>query len=196
MHGGSTLTKTELKAGMDMATMQAAVFQGKGKISIREVPRPEPGPGEALVKTTVTTICGTDVHILKGEYPVREGLIVVELIQRQAMACPAHSEVRAARPIVLATDLDGRSCSIGERVGRLRGTREAVLLVLAVNGQGGGREQHGGRLGQPDPEHGFWVIRRLGELRRPTRSQRDRGCKARIAVLSDAVSSCTCHRSC
>jgi threonine dehydrogenase-like Zn-dependent dehydrogenase len=59
-----------------MTTMKAAVFQGKGKISIREVPRPEPGPGEALIKTSVTTICGTDVHILKGEYPVREGLIV------------------------------------------------------------------------------------------------------------------------
>jgi len=59
-----------------MATMRAAVFQGKGKISIREVPRPEPGPGEALIKTTVTTICGTDVHILKAEYPVREGLTI------------------------------------------------------------------------------------------------------------------------
>src|SRR6185369_13339860 len=59
-----------------MATMQVAVFGGKGKISIREVPRPEPGPGEALIRTTVTTICGTDVHILKGEYPVREGLII------------------------------------------------------------------------------------------------------------------------
>src|SRR4051812_5266174 len=59
-----------------MATMRAAVFGGKGKIAIREVPRPEPGVGEALVKVTLTTICGTDVHILKGEYPVREGLIV------------------------------------------------------------------------------------------------------------------------
>ena len=59
-----------------MATMRAAVFQGKGKIAIREVSRPEPGVGEALVKVTLTTICGTDVHILKGEYPVREGLIV------------------------------------------------------------------------------------------------------------------------
>ncbi len=52
-----------------MATMRAAVFEGKGKIAIREVPRPEPGVGEALVKVTLTTICGTDVHILKGEYP-------------------------------------------------------------------------------------------------------------------------------
>ena len=59
-----------------MSTMQAAVFVGKDKISIREVPKPEPGAGEAVIKTAVTTICGTDVHILKGEYPVREGLTV------------------------------------------------------------------------------------------------------------------------
>ena len=57
-------------------TMRAAVFQGKGKIGLREVPRPVPGVGQALIKVTMTTICGTDVHILKGEYPVREGLIV------------------------------------------------------------------------------------------------------------------------
>ncbi len=59
-----------------MATMRAAVFLAKGKIDLREVPRPEPGPGEALVKVTLTTLCGTDVHILKGEYPVRPGLVV------------------------------------------------------------------------------------------------------------------------
>jgi threonine dehydrogenase-like Zn-dependent dehydrogenase len=57
-------------------TMRAAVFGGKGKIAIREVPRPEAGIGQALVRVTLTTICGTDVHILKGEYPVKEGLIV------------------------------------------------------------------------------------------------------------------------
>jgi len=59
-----------------MRTMQAAVFQQKGKIGIREVPCPEPGVGQALIRVTTTTICGTDVHILKGEYPVREGLVV------------------------------------------------------------------------------------------------------------------------
>lgn len=59
-----------------MATMRAAVFQGKGKIAIREVPRPEPGPGDALIKISVTTICGTDIHILKAEYPVKEGLTI------------------------------------------------------------------------------------------------------------------------
>ncbi len=59
-----------------MATMRAAVFLGKGRIELREVERPTPGPGEALIRMTLTTICGTDVHILKGEYPVREGLTV------------------------------------------------------------------------------------------------------------------------
>lgn len=56
--------------------MQAAVFERKGRISIREVPRPEPGYGQALIRVTLTTICGTDVHILRGEYPVKDGLIV------------------------------------------------------------------------------------------------------------------------
>jgi threonine dehydrogenase-like Zn-dependent dehydrogenase len=59
-----------------MATMRAAVFLGEGKIELREVERPVPGPGEAVVRITLTTICGTDVHILKGEYPVKPGLVV------------------------------------------------------------------------------------------------------------------------
>lgn len=59
-----------------MTNMRAAVFEQKGKISIREVPRPNPGPGEALIRVTLTTICGTDVHILRGEYPVKNGLVV------------------------------------------------------------------------------------------------------------------------
>lgn len=59
-----------------MNKMRAAVFVSKNQIELRDVEKPEPGPGEALIRTTVTTICGTDVHILKGEYPVRCGLTV------------------------------------------------------------------------------------------------------------------------
>jgi threonine dehydrogenase-like Zn-dependent dehydrogenase len=59
-----------------MPTMRAAVFEKKGSIKLREVARPRPGPGEALVRVTLTTICGTDVHILRGEYPVKAGLVV------------------------------------------------------------------------------------------------------------------------
>ena len=59
-----------------MSMMRAAVFEKQGSIKLREVPRPKPGVGEALIRVTLTTICGTDVHILRGEYPVRQGLIV------------------------------------------------------------------------------------------------------------------------
>lgn len=56
--------------------MKAAVFFGPGKIRLDEKPIPSVGPGEALIKITTTTICGTDIHILKGEYPVEPGLII------------------------------------------------------------------------------------------------------------------------
>ncbi|MCL2778211.1 MAG: alcohol dehydrogenase catalytic domain-containing protein [Polyangiaceae bacterium] len=56
--------------------MRATVFVNKGKLELREVPRPEPGHGQALVKVTLTTICGTDIHILRGEYPVSSGLTI------------------------------------------------------------------------------------------------------------------------
>jgi alcohol dehydrogenase len=62
--------------GNIMQTMKAAVFKGPGRIVLDERPVPEAGPGEALVKVTTTTICGTDIHILKGEYPVAPGRII------------------------------------------------------------------------------------------------------------------------
>jgi alcohol dehydrogenase len=57
-------------------TMRATVFHGVGDIRVEDVPRPEAGPGQALIRVTTTTICGTDLHIVKGEYPVQPGLII------------------------------------------------------------------------------------------------------------------------
>jgi threonine dehydrogenase-like Zn-dependent dehydrogenase len=56
--------------------MRAAVFEGKDRIVLQEHPVPECGPLDAIVRVTMTTICGTDVHILRGEYPVAPGRIV------------------------------------------------------------------------------------------------------------------------
>ncbi|HET9344408.1 MAG TPA: alcohol dehydrogenase catalytic domain-containing protein [Candidatus Limnocylindrales bacterium] len=57
-------------------TMRANVFRAPEEFDVAEVERPRPGPGEALIRITLTTICGTDVHIVKGEYPVRPGLVL------------------------------------------------------------------------------------------------------------------------
>lgn len=56
--------------------MKAAVFVEPGRIVLEDRPIPSVGPTDALLKVTTTTICGTDVHILKGEYPVAPGRIV------------------------------------------------------------------------------------------------------------------------
>ena len=57
-------------------TMRATVFHGAGDIRVEEVPRPHAGPGEAVIQVTTTTICGTDLHIVRGEYPVKPGLVI------------------------------------------------------------------------------------------------------------------------
>ena len=56
--------------------MKAVVFHGINDLRVEEVRKPQPKPGEAVIRITATTICGTDVHIVKGEYPVRPGLIL------------------------------------------------------------------------------------------------------------------------
>jgi alcohol dehydrogenase len=56
--------------------MRANVFVGRDRIELREVPRPTAGIGEAVIRITLTTICGTDVHILRGEHAVRRGLVI------------------------------------------------------------------------------------------------------------------------
>ncbi|MGA2636676.1 zinc-dependent alcohol dehydrogenase family protein [Methylocella sp.] len=48
--------------------MKALVYGGPGKKSLEDRPKPEiKAPGDAIVKIVKTTICGTDLHILKGD---------------------------------------------------------------------------------------------------------------------------------
>ena len=68
-------------------TMKALVYGGPGKIEVKEVPVPRiTKPTDALIKITKTTICGTDLGIIKGKVPTvqpgttlgHEGVGVVE----------------------------------------------------------------------------------------------------------------------
>jgi len=56
--------------------MRANVFRSKNRFGIEEVERPRAGAGDAVIRITLTTICGTDLHIVRGEYPVAEGRII------------------------------------------------------------------------------------------------------------------------
>jgi len=69
--------------------MKALVYNGPGKKTIEDRPVPEiSAPGDAIVRVTRTTICGTDLHILKGDVPTcapgrilgHEGVGVIEKV--------------------------------------------------------------------------------------------------------------------
>lgn len=54
----------------ELRTMRALVYHGPGQKTLDERPIPEiQAPGDAIVKLVKTTICGTDLHILKGDVP-------------------------------------------------------------------------------------------------------------------------------
>ena len=69
--------------------MKALVYQGPGKKALEDRPKPEiKASTDAIVKITRTTICGTDLHILKGDVPTckpdtilgHEGVGIVEKV--------------------------------------------------------------------------------------------------------------------
>lgn len=76
--------------------MRAAVFVEPGRIELTMKPIPDVGPNDALIRITTTTICGTDIHILKGEYPVAKGLTIghepVGVIEKLGSAVKGYKE--------------------------------------------------------------------------------------------------------
>lgn len=116
-----------------MAKMRANVFHGKNDIRVEEVEQPRAGVGDAVIRVTLTTICGTDLHILRGEYLVKPGLII------------GHEPVGVIEE--LGAGLTGYS--VGERV--LVGAitpcgqcRACLSGQLSQCGHGGGYEAVGG----------------------------------------------------
>ena len=53
-------------------TMKAAVVHGFGRpLTIDDIPIPDPGPGELLVKVIACGVCHTDLHAADGDWPVK-----------------------------------------------------------------------------------------------------------------------------
>jgi alcohol dehydrogenase len=84
---GATLpTKKDAGAATQM---QALIYAAKGQIKLQACPKPVLlEAGDAIVRVTQTTICGTDLHILKGDVPTaqpgrilgHEGVRVIESV--------------------------------------------------------------------------------------------------------------------
>ena len=112
-----------------MPKMKAAIFAEPGRIVLESRLIPDVGPLDALVRVSTTTICGTDVHILRGEYPVRKGLIVghepVGIIEKLGSQVVGYRE--------------------GQRViaGAITPSGHSYACLCGQHSQDGGAEAHG-----------------------------------------------------
>lgn len=112
-----------------MPKMKAAIFAEPGRIVLESRPVPDVGPLDALLRISTTTICGTDVHILRGEYPVRKGLIVghepVGIIEKLGSQVQGYKE--------------------GQRViaGAITPSGHSYACLCGQHSQDGGVSQHG-----------------------------------------------------
>lgn len=52
-------------------TVRAAVIEEPGRVAIESVPDPTPGPHDVIVEVAACGICGTDLHIMDGEFAPR-----------------------------------------------------------------------------------------------------------------------------
>lgn len=100
-----------------MAMMKAAVFVEPGRIVLQDKPVPEVGPLDALLRITTTTICGTDIHILKGEYPVARGLTVghepVGVIEKLGSAVTGYAEGQRVIAGAITPSGNSNACQCG-----------------------------------------------------------------------------------
>lgn len=86
--------------------MQALVLREPNEFAVEEVPRPEPGRDEVLCRVRAVTICGTDAHLIRGDYP---GFWPPEF-----PFIPGHEW--AGEIVELGDNSEGYGFSVGDRV--------------------------------------------------------------------------------
>ena len=89
VQAGNKMNPARQSAAAKETAMKALVYQGPGKKAVEDRPKPDiAAPTDAIVKMVKTTICGTDLHILKGDVPTcapgrilgHEGIGVVDKV--------------------------------------------------------------------------------------------------------------------
>ncbi len=87
--------------------MQAAVLQEFGpSLTVRDVPRPQPGPGDVLIQVEACGVCHSDLHVTEGDQPALKAITKAQLI-------PGHEVVGR----VVEKGAEVKDLAIGDRVG-------------------------------------------------------------------------------
>ncbi len=81
--------------------------RGPGNVELRDVPEPQPGPGQVRIAVAAAGICGTDIHILRDEFP-------------------SHP------PVILGHEFSGRVDRLGDGVEGLTAGDPVVAMPAAI----------------------------------------------------------------
>lgn len=132
--------------------MRALVFRGVGDIRLEDVPRPEiQGPEDAIIRVTTTSICGSDLHILRGLLRVEPGTVIghefVGIVEETgssvtkvkpgdrvvSMAAVFCGRCRPCRNGLVSACENGGGYGCGPRMGNLQGVQAEYARVLYAN---------------------------------------------------------------
>jgi D-arabinitol dehydrogenase (NADP+) len=95
-----------------MATLKALQITKPHELKLVTLERPEPGPGEVLIKVMASGICGTDIHILEGEYlgayPVIPGHEFAGVVEQVGQAV---SRIKVGDKVAVEPNIACDNCS-------------------------------------------------------------------------------------
>src|SRR5260370_130789 len=142
-----TILETSQSAQPIPATMRAAVYRGKGRMVVEDVPVPRIAEGEVLIRVAACGICGTDIKaiekarvahgqavLIMGQGPI--GLLLM-LLSKLAGAFVIGSDPmpeRRAKSLSLGADLalDPRTARIADEIRSRTDGRGADVVLVAV----------------------------------------------------------------
>lgn len=122
------------------ATMRAARWMGPESIAVETLPRPEPGPGEALIQVAFGGICGTDLMIYLGKHPRAKTPLIMCHEFVGTVADPGDSALSPGIPVAINPLLSCGRCypcthgtpHICERLGLVGIDRDGGFAQYAV----------------------------------------------------------------
>lgn len=98
--------------------MRAVVYDAPGSFAVREIPLPEPGPGEVRVRMTAAGMCGTDLHLHEGRFlatfpltPGHETVGVVDALGAQANVDGSGIPLAIGQQVVINPNSSCRTCA-------------------------------------------------------------------------------------
>ncbi len=122
------------------ATMRAARWLGPESVAMEVLPRPEPGPGEALLQVAYGGICGTDLMIYLGKHPRAKAPLTMCHEFAGTLVDPGDSNLPAGTPVAINPLLSCGRCypcthgtpHICERLGLVGIDRDGGFAEYAV----------------------------------------------------------------